>query len=130
MWSSLSDASVDAALNGSMARFIASVPQLPDDKLGAIAAAAGTTAETMRAMDPTELAKTVMLAEAAKNRDEIVGATWKSETIADRFSVVVTESPEGETKWAFVKQSDGWRLDGPRTAKLRAPPPPVPPPAR
>jgi hypothetical protein len=83
----------------------------------------------MRAMDATALAKTVMLAEAAKNKDEIVGAEWKGVTSAAGIAVVVTSSAKGERKWAFVDQAGAWKLDGPRTAKLRTPPPPVPPPA-
>ena len=130
VWSVLSDASMDEVLNGSMSTFLQTIPTMPDEQLEPLAKAAGVTAAEMRAMPPTDLAKYLMLAEAVKNKHEIVDAEWKGAAVTGDQAVITTSSEVGEKKWAFVKQSDGWRMDGPGTAKLEnRPPPPVPPPA-
>ena len=130
VWNVLSDTSIDEVLNGSTAQFLRSIPSMPDEQLAPIASAGGTTAAELRAMGELDLAKTVTLAESVTNKADIVGAEYKGAVVVGDITVVTTSSPAGEKKWAFVDQSDGWRMDGPRTAKLnpRRPPPPVPSP--
>ena len=123
IWAYLSNDSRDLLVSDGDGK-IKTLRTLPDGVLRQLADGAGieTSPFVLRMLPVENLAKIIMLGEARKNKDKILGSKWEGVALDGDSAVITVTLPDGTEKVSvLVKEEGTWRLNGPATHKARHP---------